>query len=120
MQKTTNTLLTIAFTIGCFGLWLVITMMGWIVHQHQVEHQIDPQLPAFSRLLFGMRLMFIIIPIPCILYSGFVTVRKRPSSEANLLYLGILAALFCFFALGVAVATLLPWLPVINSVKPVN
>gem|GEM_PF-4853000 len=107
MQKTTNILFTIAFTIGCFGLWFLLCTFECIYPQKWLH---TGYLPRYTNLLLAWKFLFLVIPIPFLLVSAFVALRKRPTTEFNLCYVGILAVIFSFLFFSVAVVVLLPWI----------
>ena len=108
MPKITNILFTIVFSIGCFGLWLILVLFESIY-----PLRLAGSLPALTHLFLAKKFLFLIIPIPFLLLSAFIAFRKQPTTEVNLLYLGILAVIFSLLVISVTVAVSIPWIPII-------
>jgi hypothetical protein len=110
MQKITNVLFTLAFTVGCFGQWLML-----VLFQSIYPLRLEDSLPGFTIFLVGNKMLFLIIPIPFLLFSLFLVLKKTPTTEINLLYCGILAVVFSLLFFLVVAAVWLPWVPMIKN-----
>ena len=106
MQKAINILFTVAFTVSCLGLWLLLVFYESIYPLHLVKY-----LPIHTKFLLGYKFLFLVIPIPFLLFSTFAALRGQPTTEFNLLYVGIMVVIISFLSLLVIPALLFPWIP---------
>jgi hypothetical protein len=105
MNRTTNILIVVAFAIGCLGLW-------WFISEFYAIFlwQFKGVLPAYTRLFIEWRFLLLLFPIPFLLFSGIALFKKPPTTEGNLLLLGIIAVLFLFLFFSTASVLMLPWI----------
>jgi hypothetical protein len=108
MQKASLILFTAAFSIGCVGLWMLLALSegAYVYHFHGRQ-----TLPFLTRLLLEGRLAFLVIPIPFILRC-FLTLRSPVNTDAVMRFVGVMSCVFMVLFFGVAVFSLIPWLPI--------
>jgi len=70
--------------------------------------------PGCTQFFLANKFLFLVIPIPFWLFSAFVAFRKRPTSEINVLYLGILAVIYSFLFFCVISVIAFPCIPMIK------
>ena len=112
MQRTTYSLFTVAFAIGCFGLWLVLNLSESIY-----PLRTSGSLPGFTHYILANKLFLLAIPLPFLVFSPVFLFKRKPTPEINLFYLGILVVMYSILFLIVTVAVLLPWIPIIEKMK---
>jgi len=117
MKRATHLIFTFAFSVGCFALWMVLSLYLGIYHSlfHSTHFPYMSQLPELTQLLLDNRLAFLLMPIPFTLYSVF---RKPLTFEGIVFYFGLLAFLFMILLLLVLAAVLLPMVPYSDAVSP--
>jgi hypothetical protein len=106
MQKIIIILFTIAFTVGCFGLWLTLILFQDVCPIRLTEDFINSTQLAKKILPIS--------PIPFWLFSTYMTFRKRPTTEINLLFLAVLALTYVLLFFYIVSIIAVPFIPVIN------
>jgi len=106
MQKATNILISLAFTIGCYALWLIIALF-----QSTFPLRLQSSLPSLTRLFVEHKMFLLIIPIPFLIFSMFLVLKNKTTTEINLFYLGILAVIFSLLFVLAISAVGFPWIP---------
>jgi len=107
MQRATTILFTVAFTIASVGLWYLICIAESI---YPPEWSRPGNLDQYSKFFHENKFLFLVVPIPFLLFSAFIAIRKRPTTEINLFYAAILAIIFSFLFFSVVLAVLFPWI----------
>jgi hypothetical protein len=108
LNKLTNILFTVAFTVSCLGIWLFTTVAQSLYPGQWFR---TGYLPVYTNLVLTNKWWFLIIPIPFLFFSIFLALRKQPTSEFNLLYLGILAIIFSILFFPTVSCLLFPLIP---------
>jgi hypothetical protein len=114
MNKATISLFTGAFSIGCFALWVVVSIYG--VYLRSQGHSVS-ELPNLTSLVLKWQLAIALVPLPFILYCAWSVFRKTVTSEGIALYVGILAFIFMVLFLVVSAAVVLPMVPFQDTIR---
>lgn len=102
MQKTSPLLITLTFALGCLGLW---SLLGVLLDtcQHKMG---SGDVPGLTGVCLELRSWLLVLPVPWLAFSLFLLFRGRMTTEAVLAYAAVLAFLFIFILLTLAVAFL--------------
>jgi len=108
MQKTARVLYSLAFSVGCFGLWLVLGLFEGIC---RARFHPWTELPELTQLFMRDSWWLLCVPVPFLAFSLWNCFQAKQRMEFTLLLLGLLVAVFAVMFFSVAVAIVLPWLP---------
>src|SRR5262245_32194844 len=108
MLKASTLLVSLAFALGCIGLWFFLGVIANI-YQYRLGNRTQSNL---ERLCFWSRLWLPYLPLPFLMFSIFRFFRPRPTTEFVLLYAASLAVLFTFIFFTIAVGVSAGWLTI--------
>jgi hypothetical protein len=107
-NRVIHLLILVLFSIGCWFLWgtLKVAVMTGVIT--------GGQLPAFSRLLIGMKDLLAVPPLAAAIYCLFFFLRKENSRSSWVGFFAATAGFLILLALPVAVAVYLPLIDALN------
>ena len=109
MQKFTSLLFTIAFCVGCCGLWLLVSIAECL---YPPMMQLRSY-PVYTQWLIAYKPALLIFPVPAFLFCWFSKSQTR--TEGNLIYIAALSIVFSILATLVISAAILPWIATSHS-----
>jgi hypothetical protein len=102
MKKLTYILVTVTFAFACFGLWAMLNVLD------SLSAQSAQALPAFTKLLVGLRIWLLLLPIPAAGYCVYALVRRRVSEESGMAFIACAMSALCLVSFPVLMGVFLP------------
>ena len=112
MVRAAHMLVALTFTVGCLGLWAVLTAMHSVI-RHTLT---GLWLPGLTEFCFDSRTWLPFIPLPVIGYSLLRLRGSGPTLEHLAVFASVLALTFTTAFFTVAVAMLLPWMKIVTPI----
>ena len=105
-MKAFTWLLTVAFGVVCFTCW---AMSGLVMHSLADLHP-DLPLPAVTALFIRPNGWILVCPLPWLIYSLVLTVRREVTPAAALVFAGTLFLAAALLVCLVVIASVIPFI----------
>ena len=106
MIKVIHGLIGVFFSIGCWFLWAMLTMVARTA-QAMLS---GAQIPAFTRLCLDLRPVLALLPIMALAYCFYVWLRRKQESDT---WVGFFAGATAALVLLLMPTVIAVWLPLI-------
>ena len=116
-MKIAHLVLSIAFSAGCTGLWIVMRMLA-MLHVAYPFPRFGPggagnlTQGSFEAFCNAYSSWMPYLAIPAVSYALFASLRGKASVESFCVFASILALVFAILFFGVAVDGLASWIPI--------
>jgi len=104
MNRITNLLFVLAFTIECVGLWLLLSEFESIFMRPFVN-----KLPDSTHFILSNKTLLLLIPIPFWIYALYITMKKAITIDMVFLLLAITTVVFLLLLFVALFVIMLPW-----------
>lgn len=110
MNKLTHILVTVTFLFASFGLWAVLNVLGML------SAQSSQALPAFTKLVVGLRVWLLLLPIPVAAYGVYAVVRDHVAPPRGTTFVACAMTALCLVFFPVLLAIFLPCVALMDDV----